>query len=56
MTLGAFNFLQKRPMDVYATEEVQEALKRNFHIFSDHKYPGIPEINSIPYKIKVLRF
>ena len=44
--IRAFNFLQKRPMDVYGTEEVQEALKREFsYIFSDHKYPGIPEIN-----------
>lgn len=44
--IRAFNFLQRRPMDVYASEEVQEALKREFsYIFSEHKYPGIPEID-----------
>jgi phosphoribosyl 1,2-cyclic phosphate phosphodiesterase len=42
----AFNFLLKRPMDVYATERVQSAIKREFaYVFSDEKYPGIPEIN-----------
>ena len=33
-------------MDVYATESVQNALKREFYyVFSDFKYPGIPLIN-----------
>ncbi len=42
----AFNFLQKKPMDVYATERVQNAIKREFaYIFSDDKYPGIPKID-----------
>jgi phosphoribosyl 1,2-cyclic phosphate phosphodiesterase len=42
----AFNFLLKRPMDVYATERVQTAIKREFaYAFSDEKYPGIPQIN-----------
>ncbi|MFI5142271.1 MAG: MBL fold metallo-hydrolase [Bacteroidia bacterium] len=42
----AFNFLQNRPMDVYATERVQNAIKKEFsYIFSDEKYPGIPKIN-----------
>ncbi|HXD92291.1 MAG TPA: MBL fold metallo-hydrolase [Bacteroidia bacterium] len=42
----AFNFLQNRPMDVYATERVQNAIKKEFsYIFSDDKYPGIPKIN-----------
>ena len=42
----AFNFLQKKPMDVYATQRVQEAIKREFsYVFSDEKYPGIPQIN-----------
>lgn len=44
--IRAFNFKQHKAMDVYASERVQEALKREFHyIFSDYKYPGIPEIN-----------
>lgn len=42
----AFNFLHKKPMDVYATERVQAAIKQEFaYIFSDEKYPGIPQIN-----------
>jgi phosphoribosyl 1,2-cyclic phosphate phosphodiesterase len=42
----AFNFLNKMRMPVYATERVQNALKREFaYIFSDEKYPGIPEVD-----------
>ncbi len=42
----AFNFLHKKAMDVYATERVQQAIKREFaYAFSDDKYPGIPQIN-----------
>jgi phosphoribosyl 1,2-cyclic phosphate phosphodiesterase len=43
--IRAFNFKQKSAIDVYATEAVQEALKREFYyIFSEYKYPGIPQI------------
>ncbi len=42
----AFNFFNKMRMSVYATDRVQAALKREFaYIFSDEKYPGIPEID-----------
>ncbi len=42
----AFNFINKMRMPVYATTRVQTALKREFaYIFSDEKYPGIPEID-----------
>lgn len=42
----SFNYFNKMRMPVYATERVQEALKREFHyIFLDEKYPGIPEID-----------
>ncbi len=42
----AFNFLQKMRMPVYATEQVQTAIRREFaYIFSEEKYPGIPEID-----------
>lgn len=44
--IRAFNFKQQRAMDVYATPRVQEALKREYsYIFSEYKYPGIPEVN-----------
>ena len=41
----AFNYFQKKPMDVYANELTQGALKREFsYIFTDKKYPGIPSV------------
>ncbi|MBE7172333.1 MAG: MBL fold metallo-hydrolase [Williamsia sp.] len=42
----AYNFFSRRPMEVYANEMTQQALKREFaYAFSDFKYPGLPEIN-----------
>ena len=44
--IRAFNFFQKGAINVYATEPTQQALKAEFsYIFSENKYPGIPEIN-----------
>jgi len=41
----AFNFKQKKDMQVYATLETQEALKREFHYaFAENPYPGVPQI------------
>ena len=43
--IRAFNFLQRKDMEVYASSQVQKALKREFHYaFSEHKYPGVPQI------------
>jgi phosphoribosyl 1,2-cyclic phosphate phosphodiesterase len=43
--IRAFNFILKRKVDVYASDRVQDAIRREFaYIFSDTKYPGIPEI------------
>ena len=42
----AYNFFSKKAMQVYATEETQEVLKREFaYVFSGPDYPGIPQIN-----------
>lgn len=42
----AFNYKQQLAMNVYATENVQNSLKREFYyVFSDFKYPGIPLLN-----------
>ena len=42
----AFNFFNKRKMEVYANSLTEEALKREFgYAFSDKKYPGVPDIN-----------
>ncbi|MBL7884222.1 MAG: MBL fold metallo-hydrolase [Bacteroidia bacterium] len=44
--IRAFNFIHQKKMEVYASVRVQEAIRREFaYIFSDFKYPGIPEIN-----------
>ncbi len=40
----AFNWLQKRPMDIWAEDRVISELTREYsYVFNDHKYPGIPE-------------
>lgn len=42
----AFNFISKKPIDVYAETRVQEALKREYsYVFSENKYPGVPQVN-----------
>ncbi|SEN39273.1 phosphoribosyl 1,2-cyclic phosphate phosphodiesterase [bacterium A37T11] len=42
----AFNYFQQRAVDVYGTNRVLDALKREFaYAFSDQKYPGIPQID-----------
>ncbi len=44
--IRAYNFFQRRPMDVYANALTAEALVREFaYVFADKKYPGIPQIN-----------
>jgi len=41
-----FNYLLHKVIDVYATDRVQTALKREFYyIFADTKYHGLPQIN-----------
>lgn len=48
--IRAFNYQSKSDMPVYATEQVQVGLKKEFHyIFSNFQYPGIPkvELNTI---------
>jgi phosphoribosyl 1,2-cyclic phosphate phosphodiesterase len=47
----AFNYKLKRNIDVFATDNVERALKREYHyIFSDVQYPGSLKINL--HKIK----
>ena len=42
----AFNFSQGKSMDVYCTDQVGTALKREFHyVFSNDNYPGIPRLD-----------
>jgi len=58
----AFNYILNQKVDVYATERVELALKREFHyIFSEEQYPGIPQINlhkigNEPFSVKGVDF
>jgi phosphoribosyl 1,2-cyclic phosphate phosphodiesterase len=60
--IRSFNWLQKRPADIYAEERVQEAIKRIFHyVFANFKYPGVPkmnlhQVNENPFKIDGIEF
>ncbi|WP_457287873.1 MBL fold metallo-hydrolase [Pedobacter sp. UYP24] len=41
-----FNYLLKKNIDIYATDRVQDALRKEFsYIFSEVKYPGLPQID-----------
>jgi phosphoribosyl 1,2-cyclic phosphate phosphodiesterase len=55
--IRAFNYLTKKPVEIYASLRVQNALRKEFsYVFEDDKYPGIPEINmheisnNLPFK------
>ncbi|MGQ1948053.1 MBL fold metallo-hydrolase [Geofilum sp. OHC36d9] len=51
----AFNWINKTPAHVYAEPMVIKSLRQEFaYAFSDHKYPGLPEINL--HKINVEPF
>lgn len=42
----AFNFLQKKPMDIWGEARVLEAIQNEFsYVFADYKYPGSPEMS-----------
>jgi phosphoribosyl 1,2-cyclic phosphate phosphodiesterase len=44
--IRAFNYQAKKSMPIYATLQVQEGLKKEFHyIFSGDNYPGIPKVD-----------
>ena len=43
--IRAFNFIQRKPMDIYAEERVMRALNNGYpYIFAEKKYPGIPQV------------
>lgn len=44
--IRAFNHKQQSAIDIYATPFTIQSLQREFdYVFSDFKYPGIPEVN-----------
>ena len=60
--IRAFNFIQKKKVDLYANERTQNAIKDQFgYIFKEKKYPGIPEvtlhtIGTQPFSIEGVEF
>lgn len=47
--IRAYNFRQQRDMPVYAEQRVLNQLKQEFaYIFADYKYPGVPQVQTIP--------
>lgn len=42
----AFNWIQKKPMDIFARPSALQAIQNEFpYAFEDYKYPGVPDIN-----------
>lgn len=42
----AFNYREQRDMEVFCTNRVEEALRREYsYVFAKERYPGIPSIN-----------
>jgi phosphoribosyl 1,2-cyclic phosphate phosphodiesterase len=60
--IRSYNWIQKRPTDIYAEHRVQEAIKRIFqYVFLRWKYPGVPqmelhEVNQEPFLVGGLQF
>lgn len=60
--IRAFNWVQQQPMEIYAEERVEVAIKRIFsYVFAWYKYPGIPQMSMIkidnnPFRIEHLEF
>ena len=43
--IRAYNYHQQKAMDVWATDETQAALRREFaYVFENNTYPGIPQV------------
>lgn len=43
-----YNYSSKKAMDIFCEHRVHEALKREYaYVFSENKYPGIPEFNIV---------
>ncbi len=57
----AYNWIQQKPMDIWAEPRVQDSIRSEFsYVFAEQKYPGIPEVqlNTIdghPFEIKGIK-
>jgi len=59
--IRGFNYIQDKPMEVYADKYMEVVLKRDFYYaFEENKYPGVPDFNlhifdNTPFKIDDLK-
>jgi phosphoribosyl 1,2-cyclic phosphate phosphodiesterase len=43
--IRAYNYIQRKEMDVYVDDLAEKVLRRDFgYVFDDIKYPGVPEV------------
>ncbi|MCY1722231.1 MBL fold metallo-hydrolase [Prolixibacteraceae bacterium Z1-6] len=60
--IRSYNWVQKNPMEIYAKDRVQKAIKRIFnYVFAEFKYPGIPKmklrnVSGVPFAIEKIDF
>ena len=58
----SFNWILKKPMEIYCTQRVAEAIFREYaYVFAKEKYPGIPQLNiniidNNPFSIENINF
>lgn len=51
----SYNYLQRKAMDVYASKNDQEEIKREYsYAFSDNDYPGLPSFNLMDIKSNII--
>ena len=56
-----YNFLHKKPIPIYLSEQVEDSLRKRFHyVFGEKNYPGLPEvtlhrITNIPFFINDIK-
>lgn len=44
--IRAFNHFSKKPIDIYAGANTEEAIRRDFYYaFAETRYPGVPDLN-----------
>ncbi|MFA6923880.1 MAG: MBL fold metallo-hydrolase [Bacteroidales bacterium] len=57
-----FNYIQRKPIDVFASKEVTKSIKKDFcYAFEDKKFSSLPDINlhtikNIPFEINDIKF
>ncbi|MBS0010932.1 MAG: MBL fold metallo-hydrolase [Bacteroidales bacterium] len=46
--IRAYNFISRKPINIYAGKRVQEVIRREYpYVFAENKYPGVPLMNLI---------